>query len=128
MRERLAMFTSAAGLRTCATAAVVFLLVYGPVAPEAQQTGAAGRITSPREQFGHDIGDDYFLVNYTQYEQYLKKLAQESARMTVIDIGKTAEGRTEHTAIITSPENQKNLARYKDINRRLALAEELTDD
>src|ERR1700674_1770182 len=97
MRQRLAMFTSAAGLRTCATAAGVFLLVCGPVAPEAQQNSAAGRITSPKEQFGHDVGDDYFLVNYTQYEQYLKKLAQESARMTVMDIGKTAEGRAEDT-------------------------------
>src|SRR5579862_7565807 len=95
---RLAMFRGA-------TSAVVLLLVCGAVAP-AQQTRAAGTITSPKEQFGHDIGDDYFLVNYTQYEQYLKKLARESARMTVLDIGRTAEGRIEYTAIITSPENQ----------------------
>ena len=31
-------------------------------------------------------------------------------------------------AIVTSPENHKNLARYKEISRRLALAEGLTDD
>ena len=31
-------------------------------------------------------------------------------------------------AIVTSPANHKNLARYKDISRRLALAEGLTDD
>ena len=31
-------------------------------------------------------------------------------------------------AIITSPENHKQLAKYKDIARRLALAEGLTDD
>ena len=122
------MFTGTAGLKTCATSAVVLLLVLGAAAPAAQQTRAAGTITSPKEQFGHDIGDDYFLVDYTQYEQYLKKLARESARMTVLDIGRTAEGRIEYTAIITSPENQKRLARYKDINRRLALAEDITDD
>ena len=31
-------------------------------------------------------------------------------------------------AIVTSPENHKKLARYKEIARRLALAEGLTDD
>jgi len=126
-----------AGLKSCAAYAIVVLLGFGAAAPGAQQgtTGAkmqlsttAGKVTSPKEQFGHDIGDDYVLVNYTRYEQYLKTLARESPRMTLMDIGRTAEGRTEYTAIITSPENHRNLARYKDINRRLALAEELTDD
>src|ERR1700730_1641728 len=126
-----------AGLKSCAAYAIVVLLGFGAAAPGAQQgtTGAkmqlsttAGKITSPKEQFGHDVGDDYVLVNYTGYERYLKTLARESARMTVMDIGRTAEGRTEYTAIITSPENHRNLARYRDINRRLALAEELTAD
>src|SRR5262245_53717200 len=85
------------------------------------------KVTSPKDQFGHDIGDDYFLVNYTQYEAYLKKLDQESDRMTVTPMGKSEEGRTMYLAIITSPENHKNLQRYKDISRRLALAEGLTD-
>ena len=33
-----------------------------------------------------------------------------------------------YLAIITSPANQKNLARYKEISERLAHAEGLTDD
>src|ERR1700686_3227145 len=99
------MFTGTAGLKTCATSAAVLLLVCGPVAPGAQQTRAAGTITSPKEGLGHAIGDEYLLVNYPQYEQYLKKLARESARMTVLDIGRTDEGRIEYTVIITSPEN-----------------------
>ena len=48
--------------------------------------------------------------------------------MTLVDIGKTAEGRPQLMAIITSPENHKKLARYKEIARKLALAEGLTDD
>src|SRR5215471_7352093 len=88
---------------------------------------AQTKITTPKEQFGHDIGDDYFLVNYTQYEAYLKKLDQESDRMTVTPIGKSEEGRTMYVAVITSPENHKKLATYKDISKRLALAEGLTD-
>jgi hypothetical protein len=106
--------------------ALVVILAASVAAPIAQKRSVD--VTSPRDQFGHDIGDDYLLVNYTQYEQYLHKLDRESDRVKVVDIGKTAEGRTEYTAIITSGENHRNLAKYKDINRRLALAETLTDD
>jgi hypothetical protein len=96
-------------------------------APQAQQS-TVSRVTTPREQFGHDIGDDYFLVNYTQYVEYLSKLDQQSERMTVVEIGKTEEGRPELTAIITSPENQKKLTQLKEINRKLALADGINDD
>lgn len=99
---------------------VLFVTTSAPV--RAQQ-----HITTPREQFGHNIGDDYFLVNYAQMVAYWKKLDQESDRMTMVDIGKTAEGRTMEMAIVTAPENQKNLARYKTIAQRLAKADSLSD-
>ncbi len=89
---------------------------------------AQGRITSPKEQFGFNIGDDYVLANYTQYVDYLKKLDAESDRMTVEEIGTSSEGRPIYLAIITSPENLKNLARYKEISQRLAHAEGLTEE
>src|SRR5437867_571447 len=89
---------------------------------------AQNRITNPKEHFGNNIGDDYFLANYTQYEAYLKKLDQESDRLQVFDMGKSSEGRTMHLGIITAPANFRNLARYKEISRRLALAEDLTDE
>ncbi|HHF42878.1 MAG TPA: peptidase [Candidatus Aminicenantes bacterium] len=86
------------------------------------------RITPPQEHFGFNIGDDYCLANYTQMVAYWKKLAQESPRLKLTTIGRTAEGRPMIMAIITSPENHKNLDRYKEISRRLALAEGLTDE
>jgi hypothetical protein len=89
---------------------------------------AQGRITSPKEFFGFNIGDDYNLATYTQFQAYWKKIDAESNRMTVEEIGKTAEGRPQLMAIITSPENFKNLARYKQIAQRLALAEGVTDE
>ncbi|HMA54031.1 MAG TPA: M14 metallopeptidase family protein [Acidobacteriota bacterium] len=89
--------------------------------------GEAARITSPREQFGFSIGDDYQLVNYKQLAAYWKKLDAESDRLTVVDIGRTAEGRPMIMAIVTSPANHARLARYKDIATRLALAKGLTD-
>src|SRR5690349_22354289 len=111
--------------RFAALVAVVLALTVA--VPEAQKA-AGPKVTSPKEQFGHDIGDDYFLVNYTQYVEYLKKLDQQSDRMTVVEIGKTEEGRPELTAIITSPENQKRLAQLKETNRKIALGEAPTDD
>ena len=86
------------------------------------------RITSPKEQFGFNIGDDYVLVNYSQYVDYLKKLDRESDRLSVVEMGKSSEGRTMYLAIITAPENQKKLSRYKEISERLAHAEGLTPE
>jgi hypothetical protein len=88
---------------------------------------AGGRVTSPKEQLGFTIGDDYQLANYTQLSAYWLKLARESNRIKVTEFGKTSEGRPMLMAIITSAENHKQLDRYKDISRRLALAEGLTD-
>ena len=89
---------------------------------------AQSRITTPKEAFGFNLGDDYQLANYTQIETYWKTLDRESDRMTLHDMGKTAEGRTQWMAVVTSPENHRRLARYRDIAKRLALAEGLTDD
>jgi murein tripeptide amidase MpaA len=113
--------------RAIMAAAILGMVAAVAVMPQAQ-TRNAPRITTPKEQFGKNIGDDYFLANWTQWVEYLQKLDRESDRMTVVEIGKTAEGRTQYTAIVTSPENHKRLAQYKDTNRRLALADGLTDD
>jgi len=100
----------------------ILLLAAAPPLP-AQQ-----KITAPREQFGHDVGADYVLVNHTRLVEYWKKLDQESDRIKLVEIGKTAEGRAMYMAILTSPESHKRLNRYREISRRLALAEGLTDD
>src|ERR1700677_1379288 len=77
-------------------------------------------ITTPKEELGFNAGDDYRLANYTQLEAYFKKVASQSDRIKVEQIGLTAEGRPQYMAVITSAENQKKLERYKDIARRLA--------
>jgi hypothetical protein len=87
----------------------------------------AQRITTPREQLGANFGDDYFLASYAQIAAYWRKLERESPRIKVVNIGKTAEGRDHLMAIVTSPENHKNLERYRSISQRLALADGLTD-
>jgi hypothetical protein len=112
MRTRRIAVGLAVGVLTAATVA-------------AQSTPA---VTAPKQFFGFNIGDDYQLATYTQFVEYWQKLDKESDRMRVVEIGKTAEGRPQLMAIITSPENHKKLERYKQISRQLALAEGLTDE
>jgi len=94
----------------------------------ASSVSAQSTITTPKQEFGFNYGDDYQLANYKQISAYWKKLARQSNRIVVREIGKTAEGRSHLMAIVTSPENHQNLTRYKEISRRLALAQDLTDE
>ncbi len=88
----------------------------------------AQEVPSPKSHFGFTIGDNYRLANYTQAEAYFKKLDANSDRVKLVDIGKTEEGRSQYMMIITSPENHKNLARYKEISQKLARAEGLSPE
>jgi Zinc carboxypeptidase len=98
----------------------------GAPAPAVAQMGA-GHITTPKEEWGHNVGDDYFLADYKQLDAYWHKLQQESPRIHVVDIGPTAEGRHQYMAVITSPENYAKLDHYREISARLSNAEGLTD-
>src|SRR5437868_4888917 len=54
---------------------------------------SAQKVTTPKDFLGFNIGDDYMVANYTQLEAYWKKLAGETPRMKLVDIGPTEEGR-----------------------------------
>jgi hypothetical protein len=84
-------------------------------------------LTSPRQQFGSNVGDDYFLATYSQLERYWTVLDRESERMSLVDIGRTEEGRTQWMAVISAPENLARLNRLREISARLARAEGLTE-
>jgi hypothetical protein len=111
--------------RPSALLAIALLAAAGAMAVPAAQ---APRITSPGEEFGFQFGDDYQLATYQQLATYWQKLDRESDRMVLETIGTTSEGRPQLMAIVTAPENHTNLARYREISRRLALAEDLTED
>ena len=85
-------------------------------------------ITTPKEALGFNIGDDYQMATYTQLDAYWHKLEKESDRMKLVEIGKTGFGRPQYMAIISSPENIKNLDKYKAISRKLATAEGVTEE
>jgi Zinc carboxypeptidase len=85
-------------------------------------------VTTPEQEFGASIGDDYFLATYSQLQSYWQKLDRESDRLTLVDIGATEEGRRQWMAIVSAPENLRNLERYRAISSRLSLAEGLTEE
>jgi hypothetical protein len=88
---------------------------------------SAQSVTPPEEHFGHEIGADYQLPNYTQHMAYWHTLERESDRVVLDEIGRTAEDRPQMMAIVTSPANQARLEEYRQISRRLALAEGLDE-
>lgn len=84
---------------------------------------AAQKISTPKEHFGFNIGDNYQLTTFTQTEAYFKKLGETSDRAKYTVIGKTEEGRDQFMLIVTSPENQKKLERYKTISQKMGNAD-----
>ena len=91
-------------------------------------TSSAQTIPSPKEHFGFNIGDDYHLATYTQTEAYFKKIAAASDRVKLVDIGLTEEGRHQWMLVVSSPENIRNLEKYRRISQQLAHADSLTDE
>ena len=103
------------------TLAAIALAAALPLAAIAQ-----GTLTTPRQFFGHEIGEDYWLPNYTQFEKYWETLARQSDRMVLDTIGLSAEGRPQLLAVVSSPANIKNREKYRQIAERLSHAEGLT--
>jgi len=89
---------------------------------------AAQGITTPKQFFGFNIGDDYQLATYDQFVEYWQKIDKESNRMQVIEIGKTEEGRPHLAAIITAPENFAKLDRYKQIAQQMHRARGISEE
>ncbi len=85
-------------------------------------------ITTPAAEFGFAIGDDYQLANYTRLSAYWRKLDAESDRVSVVEFGRSSEGRPMLMAIVTAAANHARLEDYRAISKRLALAEGLSDE
>src|SRR5215471_9008583 len=83
-----------------------------PQAPAAARPVADGKaVTTPKEHFGFNMGDDYCLANYKQFQSYLQKIEGQTDRMKLVNIGKSEEGRDQLMAVVSSPANLKKLDR-----------------
>lgn len=114
-------------LSRCFLLLAALLLATTPALAQTRAPDPAAGITTPKQFFGFNIGDDYQQVNYTKAVEYWQKLATESDRMKLVDIGKTEMGKTEWMVIISAPENMQRLDHYRQISARLALAKDLDE-
>jgi hypothetical protein len=78
------------------------------------------QVPAPKDTLGFTPGDDRKLASWASIVDYFKKLDAASDRMIFEEIGKTTIGAPFVYATISSPENLKNLEKYKDINAKLA--------
>ncbi|MGH9901280.1 MAG: M14 family metallopeptidase, partial [Pyrinomonadaceae bacterium] len=77
-------------------------------------------VPSPRSVLGFTPGDDRMVADWRQIRDYFARLDRASDRVTVETIGETTLGRPLIAAFISAPENIRDLAKYKDVQRRLA--------
>jgi hypothetical protein len=95
-------------LRLCG---LVFVFVISAVA----QT-----VPAPKDVLGWTPGDDRKLASWAQVIDYFKKLDGASDKVILQEIGRSTMGAPFVYATISSPENLKNLEKYKQINAKLA--------
>src|SRR2546430_13264828 len=80
----------------------------------------AQTVPAPKDVLGWTPGDDRKLASWAQVIDYFKKLDAASDRVQFQEIGKSTMGAPFVYATISSPENLKNLEKYKKINAQLA--------
>src|SRR5581483_5216746 len=96
------------------------LFALAPLASGYQKdTATAGAIPSPSQALGFPVGADRQLADYHQIVSYLKRLASASPCIRIERLGETTLGNEFIMAVISSPQNLKNVQRYKEIARRL---------
>jgi hypothetical protein len=101
-------FSFSASLRLCGLILLTALTV------------AAQTVPAPKDVLGFTPGDDRKLASWAQVVDYFKKLDAASDRVVFQEIGKSTMGAPFVYATISSPENLKNLEKYKQINAKLA--------
>ena len=84
--------------------------------------------TSPEAFLGFKVGADQKLADYGQIQAYFKKLASESSKIKVVEIGQSSLKKPMIMAIITSEANMAKLDAYRGITRQLRDAAGLTPD
>ncbi|MGI8810912.1 MAG: M14 family zinc carboxypeptidase [Pyrinomonadaceae bacterium] len=81
---------------------------------------AFAQVPAPKAVLGFTPGDDRKLASWAQTLEYFRKLDAASDRVVMQEIGKSTMGVPFVYATISSPENLRNLEKYKQINAKLA--------
>ncbi len=78
-----------------------------------------GAQTSPEAFLKFKVGADRKLADYNQIRAYFQKLAQESGKIKVVNIGTSTLGKPIIMAVITSEQNMGKLDFYRKIVKKL---------
>ncbi|MDI6697542.1 MAG: M14 family metallopeptidase [Candidatus Saccharicenans sp.] len=79
----------------------------------------SAEITPPEKYLGFQPGQDFKLADWNKITGYFNLLAESSARVNVVELGKSTLGRALIMAIITAEENMPDLEKYRKIQARL---------
>jgi hypothetical protein len=101
--------------------AMPWSLLLGLVVLAVPALPAAGQVSTPEEHLGFKPGADFHLMTYEQALSYFERLATESDRMLLMDMGETSEGRRMMYGVVSSAENLRRLDHLREINRRISL-------
>ena len=107
-------------IRNRSVLAAVLFSALACSAAVAQKTAPGAHPPTPSEFLKFEVGADRKLADYRQISSYFKALAAASDRVEVEILGKTTLGEDMMMAIISTPENLRNKAKYKEIARKLA--------
>jgi hypothetical protein len=100
---------------------VVLTLALVSFAPAKEiEQSKTGHIPTPSEFLGFEVGADRKLADYRQIASYFKALAAASSRVQIQSLGKTTLGDDMFMAVISSEDNLRDQAKYKEIARKLA--------
>ncbi len=92
-------------------------------------TSALGQVPTPESVIGHPVGADYKLARWDRVSAYFDALGKASDRVQVtVTDRRTTEGRDFLVVAISSPENLKNIDRYKAMQARLSDPRKIAGD
>src|SRR4051812_35635562 len=80
----------------------------------------SAQVPSPKDVLGFHPTDDKTFASWAQITDYFSRLDKASNRVSVKEIGKTTNGKPLIVAFISSPDNIKNLEKYRRISAKLA--------
>ncbi len=86
----------------------------------ARMQNPLGKVTSPEEFFGFQLGADRKIARWDKIVEYFYKIESESDKIKVVNMGKTTGGHPFLLTIISAPANLTRLDYYKDINAKIS--------
>src|SRR5689334_15235542 len=105
----------------CATIALILTFLLMPSLPGLQERTQANstQLPTPEQFLGFRVGADTKLARWDKIVEYLKLVDAASDRVNLRELGKTTLGHPFIALEISSSDTIKNLAHYKQLERKL---------